>query len=188
MTKIVFSEEENKEINDKISNFVKAMADKKQSANYYLKERRAVKPLDDIALGKKAEFFAAKLLGEGEVDLDVRVGRKKGWQPDLVIDGENYHVKSCNEKGFQFCGDYSWTFQREDPLLYSNSREWVVLVYLADAASSDGEIKLVALWEDVKGLLKNPLKKSLIGLKYCLYYRDLLNVKPKKTTCPTANC
>lgn len=188
--KIVFSEKENNEINSQISNFVAVMAEKKQSADYYSKERRAVKPLQDIALGKKAEFIAAQFLGAdlSSVDLDIRYGRKKGWVPDLVFNGDNYHVKACNEKGFDFCGDYSWTFQKEDPLLYSRSREFVILVYLADDESSEGEVKFVGLWEDVKPLLKNPIKKSLIGLKYCLYYRDLPNVnKPQKTTCTTAN-
>jgi hypothetical protein len=185
--KIQFSEEENREINLKITDFVKHMKNKGASTDYYKSYRKAVKPSRDILLGKKGEFFAAKALNIEltNIDLEIRRGNKKGWVPDLSVGEINYHVKTCNKRGLEFCGDYSWTFQvanikiggGTDDLFKSKENNFIVLVYMEDVYSRYGVIKCILPWEKIKPKLRDPISSRLKGLKLCLYYKDLINVE-----------
>lgn len=181
---VTFSDKENKEINLKIASFVQEMQNKGKgpSIAYYENHRKAVKAAQDIFLGKKAEFVVQRGLNlDIDVDVEIRYRTRKGWQPDFVFGDINYHVKACNVKTLEYCGDYSWTFQAsnadigggKDDLLSSDGNDLVVLVYMEDALSPVGVIKSVSKWSDIKQCLKDPIKKSLRGLKKCLYYKDL---------------
>ena len=187
---IRFTDNENKQINEQIQNFVREMENKGKgpSTNYYLKHRKAHKPNKDIFLGKKAEFIAlralknlSKLFSAVEVDMEIRYRKAKGWKPDFSVGGINYHVKACSFSTKDYCGDYSWTFQiantdipaGRDELLNSDGNDYVVLVYMKEEISPEGIVKAILQWKEAKPLLRDPLKTSLIGLKKCLYYKDL---------------
>jgi hypothetical protein len=186
---ITFSKEENDKINSKCEEFVKAMSGKNQSAEYYEKHRNAQKEkiFNDIFLGKKAEFIAAQALFQYglpllEPDLEIRKGKAKKWKCDLQYDNIDIHVKSCNKKTLDFCKDYSWTFQNankdicggKDTLLKNNqNKQLVILVYLENMMYNIGVVKAIVEFSKIEPLLKDPIKKLFIGLKKCIYYKDL---------------
>lgn len=189
--KIELSDKTNNEINKKIQIFVDAMSEKKQSVDYYTKNRsvKAEKAIEDIFLGKKAEYFVSIGLEQEfkipycEPDLSVRKGRKKGWDADLVLKDSNIHVKACSDKTVKYCKDYSWTFQYSNKSgkngkdkIFDDDKDIVALVYLPNHLSNYGEIKVISYWKDISKYLKDPLKPTLIGMKKCLYYKDLENL------------
>lgn len=191
---VELSDKENKEINDKIDNFVKSMNEKKQSTSYYAQYRnvKAEKAAEDIFLGKKAEFFVCIALNKHynipyiEPDLEIRKGNKKGWDADIPLSQHSkypdMHVKSCSKKTFRYCKDFSWTFQYsnnnnksgKDKLFKDEKDDLVSLVYVDVPDSNIGTIKGILLWSIAQKSLKDPLKPTLIGLKKCLYYKDLI--------------
>lgn len=189
--KVDISEETNNEINRKIQVFVDAMSEKKQSVDYYIKNRsvKAEKAIEDIFLGKKAEYFVSiGLFREFKIpytepDLSIRKGKKKGWDADLTIPGVNVHVKACSDKTVKYCKDFSWTFQYSNKSgkngkdkIFEDDKDVVALVYLPNPLSNIAEIKVISYWRDLSEHLKDPLKPTLIGMKKCLYYKDLENL------------
>jgi hypothetical protein len=93
--KNVFDELSNNEINQIISNFVE-----KLDYNYIIKNRNAnlEKVKENHALAKKAEIILNYLLNQNlDIDFEIRQDKKKGWVPDLVVNGENIHVKTCDK-------------------------------------------------------------------------------------------
>jgi len=191
---IELSDKENSVINKKIEKFVEEMGSKKQSTTYYTQNRnvKAEKAAEDIFLGKKAEFFVCIALNKHfnipliEPDLEIRKGKKKGWGADIPLvqyGHRDMHVKSCSAKTYKYCKDYSWTFQYsnnngvggKDKLLKQESNDLISLVYIIQPNSNIGTIKAILDWEMAKKYLKDPLKPTLIGLKKCLYYEDLIN-------------
>lgn len=184
---VCFAQKENDLINKKINEFVELMF---ESVSYYTRMRNVNKDraMVDMFTGKKAEFFAAKLLnemyafGNATPDLTVYSGRQKSWTPDLVYsEGRNVHVKCCTASTLKWCGDYSWTFQHSnntgkhgtDDIFSNPNGDLLSLVYLEEPRSACGIIKGIIPIKDIKDLLKDPKKKTLIGLKKCLYYQDL---------------
>lgn len=189
--KVDISEELNNEINREIQVFVDAMSEKKQSVEYYTKNRsvKADKAIEDIFLGKKAEYFVAIGLEQYcgipyvKPDLSIRKGKKKGWDADLVLPEVNMHVKACSDKTVKFCKDYSWTFQYSNKSgkngkdqIFEENKDIVALVYLPNHLSNSGEIKVISYWKDLINHLRDPLKPTLIGMKKCLYYKDIENI------------
>lgn len=194
----------NDRVNEQINDFVAAMSGRDQSAGYYTDRRRAPasKVADDIAVGKKAEFFALLALYRHygfpsvPVDLEIRRGKKKGWATDLPfasVDARfpNAHVKACSDKTISFCGDFSWTFQIGDArgtsgiddIFMRGNDDILVLVYLADAVTPEAVVKAIIPWDTAQLHLADPRKASLVGLKKCLYYADLkANFAAMKTT------
>lgn len=191
---IILSPTENEKINAKIQRFVDDLSSKKQSASYYSKNRNtsAEKALNDIFLGKKAEYITAIGLNKFhsleyiEPDLQIRTGKNKGWAVDLPYNLydkyiPNMHVKSCNAKTFKFCNDFSWTFQLsnksgkngKDSIFTDGGNDLISLVYLDDHLSNKGYIKAILPWNTIYPKLRDPIKPTLIGLKKCLYYKDL---------------
>lgn len=186
---ITLAEKENVKLNKKIQQFVDNLSSKKQSVDYYVSHRnvKAEKAMADIFLGKKAEYFTSLALKKYynieylEPDLEIRKGRKKGWDCDLPYSNFNLHVKSCNAKTVKFCKDYSWTFQLsnnngfngKDKLLSEEKNDLISLVYIDNHLSNTGVIKAILPWDLVGSKLKDPIKPTLIGLKKCLYYKDL---------------
>lgn len=190
---VELSNEENSKINKKIELFVSEMGKGKQSTSYYTQNRnvKADKAAEDIFLGKKAEFFVCIALNRYynipyiEPDLEIRKGNKKGWGADIPLADHGYpdmHVKSCSAKTFKYCKDFSWTFQYsnntgksgKDKLFKDEKNDLISLVYLAMPTTNQGTIKAILNWKTVQENLKDPLKPTLIGLKKCLYYQDLI--------------
>jgi hypothetical protein len=198
---ITYTTEINDTINKNIETFLKAMCAKSQSVSYYAKKRnvREEKAKNDIFLGKKAEYFTRSALIEHygfpyiNIDLEVRQGRKKGWNTDLpfkAVDDSlpDIHVKSCSKKTLDFCKDYSWTFQNKnndkkggtDTILdTSGKQELIALVYIEEPYSATGVIKAILPFDIIKKMLKPPLKPTLKNLKKCLYYKDLIKKEDK---------
>lgn len=169
------------------------MSVKNQSAQYYRENRNTTreKAISDISLGKKGEFFAAHCLRNNygfpfiEPDLSVRNGNSKGWDADLPFKSinnilPNIHVKTCNKKTYDFCDDYSWTFQLsdnigkfgKDEIFNKNDDEIIVFVYAEDDKIKQAGIKAILPWGIVKTLLRDPVKSNLKNIKKCLYYQD----------------
>lgn len=191
---INFSDKINNEINKKIQIFVDKMTEDKQSVNYYSKNRNvsANKAIEDIFLGKKAEYFVSTALNKyfnipyKEPDLEIRKGRKKGWNVDIELKSlgfPNFHVKSCSAKTVKYCKDFSWTFQYsnnkdnrgKDQLFNGQTDDLICLIYLNNHLDDKAEIKAILPWDKIESKLKHPLKPTLIGLKKCIYYKDLID-------------
>jgi hypothetical protein len=191
---VTFTEERNNHINKSIKLFTNSLLGREQSSNYYVKERNASKErvAKNIFLGKKAEFFVLSYLVDTcnfpplELDLEIREGRRKGWKCDLPFNDldkhyANVHVKACDFNTYNYCKDYSWTFQYgnknnafgRDDLFDSPGSNLVALVYLPNPYSSEATIKAILLWKYLKDYLKDPIKASLKGIKKCLYYEDI---------------
>lgn len=192
--KIILTEDLNREINSRIKEFANQLKRGKQSIDYYSKKRnvKAAKAYEDICLGKKAEYILAIHLGAKYnfpvliPDIEIRKGNKKGWKIDLPYNEinsqyPNIHVKACSDSTLKFCQDYSWTFQYnnnndkfgQDDLFKYNNNDLIAMMFLENYESSYGVIKAILPWEKLKKHLKNPLKRTLIGLKVCIYYKDL---------------
>lgn len=189
--KVTFSEEQNIKVNKIIEDFVNKMLGKNQSVDYYQKKRNAKKAAEDIFLGKKAEFFALYILHKKynfpliKIDLEIRDSWQKGWSKDLPFSEKdnnfpNVHVKACSQTTYDFCDDYSWTFQYCDndgkfgqDEIFKINNDLVVLVYLPNLLSKTAIIKAIISWELARKHLRDPKKVSLRGLKKCLYYKDL---------------
>lgn len=186
---------ENFDVNRGIDNFCSEMAKKNQSIQYYSEKRnvQSVKAREDQFLAKKGEYLAAVCMktvyGYPWIapDFLVREGKEKGWDVDLpyhTVDSglSSIHVKSCSHKTFNYCNDYSWTFQYSnndgrggcDKIFSSTSKELVIFMSIETPESSTGVVKAILPWKIVKEYLRDPLSPTLKGLKKCLYYKDLL--------------
>jgi hypothetical protein len=194
-------EEINSKINAKIEIFGKQMKNKGQSIDFYASNRNTNKEAATLntLLGKKAEFIAMcgfkKEFGFPVLlpDLKIRQGWQKGWDKDLPyskIESKlpDFHVKSCDSWSYSFCDDYSWTFQynnsngffgRDSIFSESSAADLVAMVYIDHWQSRFGVIKVILPWSIVCQYLKDPIKKSHVGKKKCLYYKDLLANKEK---------
>jgi hypothetical protein len=188
---IRFSKEANDIINSKITTFVQAMLQKKQSASYYAEKRNTniEKAAKDIFLGKKSEFVALAALVKYfqfphvDIDLEIRKGAAKKWAVDLAFQGfPNAHVKSCNRDSFRYCDDFTWTFQKsnndgrggEDDVLKVENNDIIVLVYMEEATDSKGIVKAIIPQSEITPLLKLPRNPKYWGIKRCIYYKDLM--------------
>lgn len=190
--KVSLTDEQNEEVNKLIERFVNEMLGDQQSVSYYNKRRNASKAAEDIFLGKKSEYLALLAMHKEfgfplvKPDLEIRNGRKKGWEPDLPfreVDSSfpNVHVKACSKFTYDYCKDYSWTFQYsnntgicgKDDLFLSETEDLVALVYVENSRSKNGVIKSVLPFSEIRKHLKDPIKKTLVGLKKCLYYQDI---------------
>lgn len=180
----------NQEINEKIDIFTSHMSAKNQSSQYYSKNRNTTvsKSITDIKVGKKAEYFAMYGMHQQygmpilDIDTEIRKGRNKGWVPDLQYSDYSIHVKACSNTTYKYCKDYSWTFQLsnkngfggKDPILTSVDNSFTCLVFLPNYDSNIGIIKAILPTSILGQYLKDPIKRSLIGIKKCIYYKDLL--------------
>jgi len=183
------TEEQNIIINKDIAAFVKKLDERDQSASYYRKRRNAQvnKVLEDIFLGKKAEYLVAIGMHKEygfpliEPDMEIYNGWSKGWEKDLPY----VHVKSCSLKTYNYCNDYSWTFQYSnknglfgrDNIFNSSEFDLVAFVFMEKPQDNSGVIKAILPWRFIKRHLKDPKKESLIGVKKCVYYNDLVKDK-----------
>lgn len=198
--KIIFSKEENNDINKKIMNHIEQLKGKNQSIEYWKENRnaRAEKAEHDIFLGKKGEFFVAKFLNETfnfpkEVipDLTIYNGNFKNWQADLAYNSfdlnfPDVHVKTCDDTIIRIAGQPSWTFQLKnnsnnygrDQILDLKKIDLVVLCYIPYVYGNVGRIMVLIPSNKIKKYLKPPVVERLKDLKACLYWNDL-NKKQK---------
>lgn len=181
-------------LNNKLNELVEQFAwqiKNKQQAEYYHQLRRAgkIKVLKkDLPLGKKAEFVAAYGLHQRfslplvSPDLKIYKKREKKWSCDLIYGRTgNVHVKGCDAKTLSYCDDFSWTFQYRnknghggtDNIFKAPSDDFLVAVFMEDYTANKGIIKAIIPIERVKRLVRNPKNEWLIGIKQCLYYKDL---------------
>jgi hypothetical protein len=191
---VKLTKEQDEVINRKINKFLSKMSFEEQSVSYYKNKRNAeniniIK--EDIFLGKKAEYIVAIGLHKKygipfvEPDIKIREGKYKGWEEDLRIENVNIHVKSCNSHTYKYCKDYSWTFQYNnnngkdgrDKIFNKKEDSLCCFVFLENKDSDTGIIKAMLPWSFVVNKLKDPKKKSLVGIKKCIYYRD---IRPEK--------
>lgn len=167
-----------------IDQFTEAMCESGQSVDHYVKTRMASsgKATKDIRLGKMAEFIVAKAMhyiSFPKIEPDFTVFTKKSWDADLSYSKFGFpdvHVKACSKWTFDYCKDYSWTFQYSrgrDTLFNDKTNDLIALVYLDNCESTEGEIKAILPWREIKDRLKDPIKKEFVGIKKCLYYKDL---------------
>jgi hypothetical protein len=197
--KLKYSDENNLIINTDIKVFVKGMSSRKQSISYYEKYRSVSpdKAKQDMFLGKKAEFFTALELWRDygfpwlNPDLKIYPSGMKGWEADLPYHKKDprfpdAHVKGCDHGTYDFCHDFSWTFQYSnndgfyghDAIFQNPGRhDLISFVFIDDPQSKEATIKSIVPWQSIKKYLKDPIKQSLIGQKKCIYYKDLRHNK-----------
>lgn len=190
---ISLSDQDNDQVNRRIRLHAEALSDKKQkqSAKYYVENRNATasKVINDICLGKKAEVMTMLVLRDSfgfpavPVDLEIRKGNKKGWMPDLIYPDVKVHVKSCSASTLRICGDYSWTFNwknsdkpgGKDEIFASGNGDLCAFVFMEDWFDKEAVIKAIVPWNDVVPILKDPVLPKFVGIKHCLYFKDLKN-------------
>jgi len=188
---IIWSEAENEALNARVFQFATKMKD---SITYCIENRRSNK--DTIEIGyrysKKAEYAAARWLHEKgdypflEPDMEVVSAENKNWDPDLIYDpldkdSSGFHVKSCSCDTRFIAYDYSWTFQTansngpggKDAIFYSKKDEWVILVYATTWTINKYVIMGLVDFQEVKSVLCDPNKDSLVGLRLCLNYENI---------------
>lgn len=198
MKRVEIKNKRNLIINEHIGRFVDNIF--KKGGSYYRNKRNAYnfeKMKYDNFLGKKGEVFARRYLIEEHnyprdirVDLRVYDERKKNWDADLNygrVEGyEDIHIKSCSKSTYDYVGDYSWTFQynnsigeggRDDLFLDKKGEDIIGFVYMDDCEDNYCFILGFYRWKDIVLLLKDPMKKTLKGIKKCLYYKDLKKIK-----------
>ena len=186
---VYFSSKDNSFFNNAVYSFVEKLSAKQQSVDYYVAKRKAFneqRVKDNIFLGKKAELFVLEGLKKkfnmpyGKIDFAIRQGKEKGWQCDLIYPNYNIHVKCCDQRTFDYCQDYSWTFQLSEQYgtdeLFKNTNnknEYVVFVFIKKQEDNQAIIKAIMSISEIMPLLKDPKKKELITVKRCLYYKDI---------------
>ncbi len=160
---------------------------------FYSTNRRAVNPNGNIILGKMGEFFVAdfmnKVLKFPKVspNLDILTSHNKDWTCDLRYKEhglDDLHVKACDNNTVRFTGGASWTYQKsninnnygEDKLFKDTDyNALTAFVYLENAEINHALIFSIMPWGNVRTILRDPIKKSLIGLKKCVYANDIIN-------------
>lgn len=189
------------DVNDKINHKIQDHVDRMIESTQYYKQKRnadAGKINKDIFLGKKAEYIALfGLVKQYKFpfilpDLDIRSGKNKGWDDDLPFNKKdktfpNVTVKSCNKATLNYCDDFSWTFQYcnndgvggKDKMFSNYSESLVAFVFMENPLSANGVIKAILPFTSIVHYFKPPLNPKLIGLKKCIYYKDLLLNKDK---------
>jgi len=172
----------------KFTEFAESLSGSGQSSEYYSNERNASKAFEDIILGKFGEMYAVVALNQFcfpiiKVDTGIYKSKQKNWNCDLPYPGcfPNFHVKTCNDFTKKFAGDLSWTFQYsnigekggKDKLFASSGRELVALMHVPDYRRNEGILVATGPWIEISKHLRDPVSKKLIGLKKCVYYKDL---------------
>jgi hypothetical protein len=164
-----------------------------ESKKYYASRRAAVpaKLQHDITNGKYGEFIAAEFFPNFGVpylapDLVVKKSDEKNWDADLpyskVGNFLDCHVKTIDQESKEKY-NFSWTFQKkntygtggEDRLLSHPECKDLVAFVLVPTLWGESEAQVVASapWNLVFPLLRDPLLPKYIGIKKCLYYKDL---------------
>lgn len=175
--------------------FSRKLLSKTQSISYYKDQRRATAPEANIITGKMGEVFAANFLSEALLyprilpDFTIFGPKDKSWKEDLCYSGishdlTDFHVKTCDYNTSKFLGlkDMSWTFQKSnvggiggmDSVYKEDKLNTVIFVYITSYTINEALVTFIGPWVEVKKLLKPPKKSSLVGIKECIYFSDVL--------------
>lgn len=126
-------------------------------------------------LGKLGEYYASIYIYKNnncnkfcEPDIKIYNENQRTHDADLMYNGENYHVKTCNEKTARLY-QMSWCFQLHNSYQDNDN---IVFVYI-DEQKDIYEIKGIYKYKDVKKLFKYAGKASMKGKKHYSYAKDL---------------
>lgn len=189
-----------------VEKFAKQMATKKQSIKYYEENRNATTPYNDIILGKYGEFASCLFLRTKgfpklKPDVEIRTGKRKGWDCDLPFKAlddiyPDCGVITCNERTSDFVSKYrpdkyTWTFQYANgngpggrDKLFSNpdSDEVILFMFHPYLKSTKNILVASAPWNKLQGIIKDPIADKYKGLKKCIYSEDLRMLSNLKAT------
>jgi hypothetical protein len=134
------------------------------------------KKLEQYAyLGKMAEYAVFNtLLASGKYSIisppDIAIYEKKdrSHAADLVADGRNVHVKSCNAT--EWIGT-SWLFSTEDPLV-EHPTELDIVAFVAIRPNTKMFDCYFVKATDLKGMYKKPVYSKTVA--HAIYESDLL--------------
>jgi hypothetical protein len=138
-------------------------------------QNRVHKILNDIIIGKVAEFGVYKYLSQKhkleEPDLKIYDKNNKSFDADLKIVGYDIHVKSQSIEQAEKYG-VSWSFQKEDQLTTNPTKKDVIFLCLVN----DLEVIILNYGKasKYKGLYGEPIKESLKFSKKVLYFEKII--------------
>jgi len=143
---------------------------------YASKGTTDLKKLEQYAyLGKMAEWAVFNtLLASGKYshitppDIAIYEKKDRSHAADLVADGRNVHVKSCNAT--EWIGT-SWLFSTEDPLV-EHPTELDIVAFVAIRPNTKMFDCYFVKATDLKGMYKKPVYSKTIA--HAIYESDLL--------------
>ena len=143
------------------------------------------KIINDIIVGKLGEIVAYQYIISKNnkcsmPDFKVYAPNEKSWQPDLITDNYKIHVKSQDNQQAKIFGA-SWTFQLsnknnnygKDTEIFRNNNTDIIVFTGVNLIKNRGSVFCIKKALDIIPILKDPIKKSLIGIKKVVYYKDL---------------
>lgn len=177
---VEISQDRNAQINDMVDSFAAQMD---ESASEYVTRRAASRAMENIKLGKKAEFMVAIDIGrhtgvEPAVDLEIRRGRAKGWLVDIEHARlGKLHVKSCDGRTVELCGEETWTFQcgttATDELFKRESGDDCCAFVFMERWELPAARVVYCKLSHVVPHLRDPVMRKYVGQKRCLYGSSL---------------
>jgi hypothetical protein len=138
-------------------------------------QNRVHKILNDIIIGKIAEFGVYKYLSEKhkleEPDLKIYEKNNKSFDADLKIVGYDIHVKSQSIEQSERYG-VSWSFQKQDKLINNPTQKDVIFLCVVN----DLEVIILNYGKasKYKSLYGEPIKESLKFSKKVLYFEKII--------------
>ncbi len=145
--------------------------------SYYTNiEARPLKKVQyDTFIGKLAEFVASAFISYNWnvpfITPDLSLHNIRTYDPDLPYPNNPIHVKSCNPASVAICGDMSWCFNINDPLLTKNSQERVAFVYV-DAVKNHYTVLTIQAMADLIDILRGPVIPTIKNKTY-IYWDEL---------------
>jgi hypothetical protein len=138
-----------------------------------------VKIIEDIYIGKIAEYAAYKLLlsrGKQVTEPDTKIysAHKKSFSADLYDGKYSYHVKCMKTSTAERFG-LSWSFQIEDKLITSPTDNDVLI--LCEINNDIVDIKSVIKANKVTHLYTKPVLKKLWEYKRVLTYNQICGIQ-----------
>lgn len=138
------------------------------------------KIIDDIYIGKLAEFATYKILKTKRdtvtvPDIGIYSKNRKSFSADLTMDSYSIHVKA---RKTEFAKKYnlSWSFQAYDSLIKSPT-EYDLISFCVVISSSEVDVKRIVQANKLINLYKDPELVKLHGIKKVLYWDDIKIVK-----------
>jgi hypothetical protein len=135
------------------------------------------KIIDDIYIGKLAEYAAYNLLNErsirvAEPDTEIYSARDKSFSADLC-DGKNYYHVKCMKKSTAERFGLSWSFQVEDSLIKRPLEQDFIVLCEYDDTLDNIDIKHIIKANKVLQLYTHPKLMKLRGIKKVLMWEDV---------------
>lgn len=150
-----------------------------ESITHYAKDRNTTwaKAYEDCFQGKLGEFAAREIFQNlgiecGDIDLEIRKGKNKGWVEDIILkSGDTISIKTYKKSQYEA----SWVWQKADPIFWNGTKkDWVGLMMQND---KENTISLYGFyrWGDVAGRFAQMNSEKHRKDKTALYARDLPN-------------